>query len=54
MNIDERLDRLTKSHEALTQSVEMLLVSVRETSDSVKRLDKIAELHERRLDSLEQ
>lgn len=30
MSIDERLDRLTERHEALTQSVEMLLVAQRE------------------------
>jgi hypothetical protein len=30
MMIDERLDRLTERHEALTQSVELLLVETRE------------------------
>ena len=30
MTIDERLDRLTERHEALTQSVELLLVETRE------------------------
>ena len=30
MTIDERLDRLTDRHEALTQSVELLLVETRE------------------------
>jgi hypothetical protein len=31
MTIDERLDRLTERHEALTQSVELLLLETRET-----------------------
>jgi hypothetical protein len=30
MTIDERLDRLTERHEALTQSVELLLLETRE------------------------
>jgi len=30
MTIDERLDRLTERHEALTQSVELLLIETRE------------------------
>jgi len=30
MTIEERLDRLTERHEALTQSVELLLVETRE------------------------
>jgi predicted AAA+ superfamily ATPase len=67
MTIDERLDRLTERHEALTQSVESLAVSTRETTDLVRALvaaqkmtdehvnslARIAEIHERRLTSLE-
>jgi len=40
MTIDERLDRLTGRHEALTR-------------ETVERLARIVELHERRLDDLE-
>jgi hypothetical protein len=36
MNIDERLERLTERHEALSQSVEMLLASTRETAIAAK------------------
>ncbi len=68
MTIDERLDRLTDRHEALAQSVELLLVAVRETSDSVRKLvdvtnrdaediralARIAESHERRITHLEE
>ncbi len=44
---------MTERHEALTQTVEMLAIFVRETTDSVKRLSMIVELHERRLDDME-
>lgn len=57
MTIDERLDRLTERHEALTQSVELL---VRSTSDNfarvaalMERLTTVVEIHEARLNRLE-
>jgi hypothetical protein len=53
MNTDERLDRLAERHEALTQSVEMLVLATRETRETVERLARIVELHERRPDGLE-
>jgi prefoldin subunit 5 len=60
MNIDERLDRLTERHEALTQSVEMLNRDIRELravveidAENIRRLAHIAEIHERRLSDLE-
>ena len=60
MTIDERLDRLTERHEALTQSVEMLLVGQRKNEtlmahviESIERLANIAHLHEQRLTDLE-
>ena len=60
MSIDERLDRLTERHEALTQSVELLhaMQSANERRfeqithnfeivlDSIKRLENIAAAHE--------
>jgi len=67
MTIDERLDRLTERHEALTQSVELLAIEMRElreivnknaeaigqNSQHINALVRIAEIHERRLTDLE-
>jgi archaellum component FlaC len=44
MNIDERLERLTERHEALTQTVELIAAMQR---DNEKRLDRISEDIER-------
>ena len=57
MTIDERLDRLTERHEALTQSVEMLTRDMHELRaivndiavGSARRLH-VVEAHEHRLD----
>jgi archaellum component FlaC len=55
MTIDERLDRLTGRHEALTQTVELLtrdLQSIRDFSKDIAegtaRLLHIAQIHEQR------
>ncbi|MBV9404533.1 MAG: hypothetical protein JO211_04260 [Acidobacteriaceae bacterium] len=74
MTIDERLERLTERHEALTQSVEMmnhqigelvakskqdtetirqLVRAVEQDGENIRGLARIAEIHERRLSSLE-
>lgn len=60
MTIDERLDRLTERHEALTQTVELLardLQGLRDFSkdiaDGTARLLHIAQIHEQRLTRLE-
>lgn len=53
MTIDERLDRLTERHEALTQSVEMLHLEIRDLKESAQSLLRIAEIHEARLSRLE-
>jgi hypothetical protein len=53
MSIDERLEKLTERHEALAQSVELLLSAVREDSENIRALARIAEIHERRLSHLE-
>jgi archaellum component FlaC len=60
MTIDERLDRLTQRHEALTQSVEILardLQSLRDFSKDIAegtaRLLHIAQIHEHRITRLE-
>jgi len=45
MNIDERLDRLTARHEALTQSLELLHHDVREQGKNIQEQGKnIAQL----------
>jgi hypothetical protein len=46
MDIDQRLDRLTERHEALTQSVELFSASTRESLD---RLERVSEENDRRL-----
>ena len=55
MTIDERLERLTERHEALTQSLESLQHEVRDLvrksqqdSENIRSLARIAEIHERR------
>jgi uncharacterized phage-like protein YoqJ len=64
MTIDERLDRLTERHEALTLSVELLVheqhewweksqVLMAHMLESVDSLARIAHLHERRISDLE-
>lgn len=56
MTIDERLDRLTERHEALTQHAELLTADVsrmRGVMDDmmvgIARLVHVAEIHERRI-----
>lgn len=60
MTIDERLDKLTERHEALTQSVELLTLQGSETDRRIgqvmQAIDKLVHLagsHEHRLDRLE-
>jgi len=53
MTVDERLEKLTERHEALAQSVEILLSAVREDSENIRALARIAEIHEHRLPPLE-
>ncbi len=60
MNIDQRLDRLTERHEALTQSVELLFKQSQEHDQQLARvisalgdLVAIVRSHEDRLDRLE-
>ncbi|MGO9967524.1 MAG: hypothetical protein ACLPY2_09655 [Bryobacteraceae bacterium] len=61
MTIDERLEKLTGRHEALTQTVELvsrdiqaLLVASRQDGENIRALTRIAEIHERRLSGLEE
>jgi len=67
MTFEERLDRLTERHEALTQSGEILLRHSQVNAESIRLLVKnsqadgeniralarIAEIHERRITRLE-
>ena len=67
MTIDERLDRLTERHEALTQSVEMLVLNQQKHEtvlqkaetllsrviESIDKLANIAHAHEQRITRLE-
>ena len=61
MTTDERLDRLTDRHEALTGHVEILtadLTRMRTLMDDmmtgIARLLHVAEIHEKRLSALEE
>jgi hypothetical protein len=56
MTTDERLDRLTERHEALTQGVVLLAIETRELksaiaqdAENIRTLARIAEIHERRI-----
>lgn len=60
MTIDERLEKLTERHEALTQSVELmnhgmedLRAFIQQDAENVRALVRIAEIHEHRLSDLE-
>jgi hypothetical protein len=60
MTIDERLEKLTERHEALTQSVELLHRDVqglfavaRQDGENIRALARIAEIHEKRLTEIE-
>jgi hypothetical protein len=66
MTIDERLERLTGRHEALTESVEHLalqreeqnrlidkiLQTIQKDSENIAALARIAETHDKRLENL--
>ena len=60
MTVDERLDRLTGRHEALTESVEMLTRDLHEMkslvgdiAEGTARLLHVAKIHEKRISKLE-
>ena len=59
MTFDERLERLTGRHEALTQTVELMAAENRERDrkcqvmESIGRLLHIAVIHEHRIEQLE-
>jgi len=60
MSIDERLDRLTERHEALTMNgeliskdIETLTIIAARDGENIRALSRIAEMHERRVTELE-
>jgi hypothetical protein len=60
VTIDERLEKLTERHEALTQAVDLLAAMYQENErrltqvlDAINRLANIAEAHDVRLDDHE-
>jgi len=64
MTIDERIERLTERHEALTQTVELMAAENRdrdrkmdqrvgELMEGMARLLHVAEIHEQRIERLE-
>jgi hypothetical protein len=60
MTIDERLDRLTERHEALTQTVELIAAAqiknderMAELTETMTRLANIIIAHEQRIENLE-
>lgn len=63
MTIDERLEKLTERHEALTQSVELMqrdfqhrfdqiTQAIQQDAENIRALARIAEIHEHRLTAL--
>jgi hypothetical protein len=61
MTTDERIEKLTERHEALTQTVELRLAENRqrdrrmgEVMEGIARLLHVAEIHERRIEHLEE
>jgi hypothetical protein len=53
MTVDERIEKLAERHEVLAQSIELLVTAVRQDSENIRALARIAEIHEHRLTDLE-
>ena len=60
MTIDERLEKLTERHEALTMNLELLHRDVQDLKavaqqdgENIRALARVAEIHERRLTGIE-
>jgi hypothetical protein len=64
LNIEERLEKLTERHEALTQTVELMASENRDRDqrwgktldrimEGIARLLHVAEIHEQRIERLE-
>jgi hypothetical protein len=59
MTVDERIERLTERTQAIAESLELVVIQVRELGHSIgkdeniRALARIAEIHEHRLTHLE-
>jgi hypothetical protein len=53
VTFEERIDKLTERHEALSQSVELLFHAIEKDAENIRALARIAELHHERLERLE-
>lgn len=60
MTFEEKIDRLTERHEALSQTVELmghrisdLITAINADADNIRMLANIAQSHEHRLERLE-
>ena len=53
MNIDERIEALTMNLELVTRDIDQLRATAERDGENIRALARIAEIHERRLTSLE-
>jgi hypothetical protein len=53
MTIDDRLDRLTERHEALAQSIELMVAEGREQTERIRALERLAQQDGERIQGLE-
>jgi hypothetical protein len=53
MTIDERLEKLTERHEALTQMAELMSRIRQQDGENIRALVRIAEIREKRLTGIE-
>jgi hypothetical protein len=53
MTIDERLEKLTERHEALTQAAELMAKMRQQDGENIRALVRIAEIREKRLTEIE-
>ena len=53
MNIDERIEALTMNLELVSRDIESLRATAERDGENIRALARIAEIHERRLTSLE-
>ena len=53
MTIDERIEALTMNLELVSHDIDLLRVTAQQDGDNIRALARIAEIHDRRLTSLE-
>ncbi len=53
MNIDERIEVLTMNLELALREIETLRDTAKQDGENIRALDRIAEIHERRLTAIE-